>query len=51
MDESRANTLPAEGRAKQLGVVRIGLLGGFSVSVGDRKVDRSAWRWRWQEIS
>jgi DNA-binding SARP family transcriptional activator len=43
---ARANTPQAEGRAKQLGVVRIALLSGFSVSVGDRKVDRSAWRLR-----
>ena len=41
-----ANTLLAEGRAKESGAVRIGLLGGFSVSVGDRKVDESAWRLR-----
>jgi hypothetical protein len=26
--------LPAEGRTKELGALRIGLLGGFSVSVG-----------------
>jgi DNA-binding SARP family transcriptional activator len=26
--------------------VRIGLLGGFSVTVGERKVDESAWRLR-----
>ena len=43
---ARANTLVAEGRAKQSGAVRIGLLGGFSVSVGERKVDESAWRFR-----
>lgn len=41
-----AKTLPAVGRAKRLGVVRIGLLGGFWVSVGERKVDRGAWRTR-----
>jgi predicted ATPase/DNA-binding SARP family transcriptional activator/DNA-binding CsgD family transcriptional regulator len=41
-----ANTPLAEGRAKETGVVRIGLLGGFSVTVGDRKVDESAWRLR-----
>jgi hypothetical protein len=29
-----ASTLPAEARARESGVVRIGLLGGFSVSVG-----------------
>ena len=41
-----ANT-PLDGtRAKKSGVVRIGLLGGFSVAVGDRKVDQSAWRLR-----
>src|SRR5687768_7874297 len=39
-----ANTPLAEARAKELGTVRIGLLGGFSVTVGDRKVDESAWR-------
>ena len=43
---AEANTLLAEGRAKQSGAVRIGLLGGFSVTVGDRKVDESAWRLR-----
>ena len=43
---ARANTPLAEGRAKELGAVRIGLLGGFSVTVGDRKVDESAWRLR-----
>src|SRR5215204_57447 len=41
-----ANTLIAEGHAKQSGAVRIGLLGGFSVTVGERKVDESAWRLR-----
>jgi two-component SAPR family response regulator len=41
-----SNTLLAEARAKELGAVRIGLLGGFSVSVGERKVDESAWRLR-----
>jgi predicted ATPase/DNA-binding SARP family transcriptional activator/DNA-binding CsgD family transcriptional regulator len=41
-----ANTQLAEGRAKELGALRIGLLGGFSVSVGERKVDESAWRFR-----
>jgi predicted ATPase/DNA-binding SARP family transcriptional activator len=41
-----ANTLLAEGRAKELGSLRIGLLGGFSVTVGERKVDESAWRFR-----
>src|SRR5215207_8397087 len=41
-----ANTPLAEGRAKESGAVRIGLLGGFSVSVRDRKVDESAWRLR-----
>jgi hypothetical protein len=41
-----ANNLLAEGRAKELGAVRIGLLGGFSVMVGSRKVDESAWRLR-----
>jgi len=43
---ARANTPVAEARAKDSGIVRIGLLGGFSVSVGDRKVDESAWRFR-----
>jgi DNA-binding SARP family transcriptional activator len=43
---ARANTQLAEGRAKELGAVRIGLLGGFSVTVGERKVDESAWRFR-----
>jgi DNA-binding SARP family transcriptional activator len=43
---AEANTLRAERRAKEPGVVRIGLLGGFSVAVGDRKVDESAWRLR-----
>jgi predicted ATPase/DNA-binding SARP family transcriptional activator/DNA-binding CsgD family transcriptional regulator len=33
-------------RSKESGVVRIGLLGGFSITVGDRKVDASAWRLR-----
>ena len=41
-----ANTLLAEGRAKYSGAVRIGLLGGFWVAVGERKVDESAWRLR-----
>jgi DNA-binding SARP family transcriptional activator len=41
-----ANNLLAEGHAKQSGALRIGLLGGFSISVGDRKVDESAWRLR-----
>jgi DNA-binding SARP family transcriptional activator len=41
-----ASTLPAEARVKESGVVRIGLLGGFSVSVGDRKVAGGAWRLR-----
>jgi DNA-binding SARP family transcriptional activator len=41
-----ANTLLAEAHAKQSGVIRIGLLRGFSVSVGDRKVDENAWRLR-----
>jgi predicted ATPase/DNA-binding SARP family transcriptional activator/DNA-binding CsgD family transcriptional regulator len=40
------NILQAEGRAKDLGAVRIGLLGGYSVTVGERKVDESAWRLR-----
>jgi DNA-binding SARP family transcriptional activator len=43
---AEANTLVAEGRAKQSGALRIRLLGGFSVTVGDRKVDESAWRLR-----
>ena len=41
-----ANTLLAEGRAKHSEALRIGLLGGFSVTVGDRKVDENAWRLR-----
>jgi DNA-binding SARP family transcriptional activator len=41
-----ANALLAESGTKESGAVRIGLLGGFSVSVGDRKVDESAWRLR-----
>jgi two-component SAPR family response regulator len=41
-----ANTLLAEGRAKHSAALRIGLLGGFTVTVGDRKVDESAWRLR-----
>ena len=43
---ARANTPLAEGRAKDLGAVRIWLLGGFSVWVGERKVGESAWRLR-----
>jgi predicted ATPase/DNA-binding SARP family transcriptional activator len=43
---ARENTLLAEERAKQSGAVRIGLLGGFSVTVRDRKVAESAWRLR-----
>ena len=43
---AEANTLPAEGRARKLGAVRIGLLGGFSVTVGERKIDERAWRLR-----
>jgi predicted ATPase/DNA-binding SARP family transcriptional activator/DNA-binding CsgD family transcriptional regulator len=41
---AEANTLLSEAHAKQSGAVRIRLLGGFSVWVGDRKVDESAWR-------
>ena len=41
-----ANTLLAEGRAKHSAALRIGLLGGFSVTVGNRKVDENAWRLR-----
>ena len=41
-----ANALLAESGSKESGTVRIGLLGGFSVTVGDRKVDESAWRLR-----
>jgi DNA-binding SARP family transcriptional activator len=41
-----ANTPLAEGRAKELRALRIGLLGGFSISVGERKVDESTWRLR-----
>src|SRR5918995_1449275 len=43
---SGANIPLAEGRAKESGAVRGRLLGGFSVSVGERKVDESAWRLR-----
>jgi predicted ATPase/DNA-binding SARP family transcriptional activator/DNA-binding CsgD family transcriptional regulator len=43
---AEANTLLAETRTKQSGVVRIGLLGGFSVSVGEHKVEEGAWRLR-----
>jgi predicted ATPase/DNA-binding SARP family transcriptional activator/DNA-binding CsgD family transcriptional regulator len=43
---AQANTPLAEGRAKEAEVVRIGLLGSFSVWVGERKVDESAWRLR-----
>jgi predicted ATPase/DNA-binding SARP family transcriptional activator/DNA-binding CsgD family transcriptional regulator len=43
---AEANSLIAEGRAKEAGTLRIRLLGGFSVWVGDRKVDESAWRFR-----
>jgi DNA-binding SARP family transcriptional activator len=35
-----------DGRANQSAAVRIGLLGRFWVSVGDRKIDESAWRLR-----
>jgi predicted ATPase/DNA-binding SARP family transcriptional activator len=41
-----ANALVAEAGTKESGAVRIGLLGGFSVTVGDRKVDENAWRLR-----
>ena len=41
-----ANNLLAEARAKESGAVRIRLLGGFSVTVENRKVDQSAWRLR-----
>jgi predicted ATPase/DNA-binding SARP family transcriptional activator len=43
---AEANTLLAEGRAKHSAALRIGLLGGFSVTVGNRKVDENAWRLR-----
>ena len=43
---AEANTPLAEGRAKEAEVVRVGLLGGFSVMVGERKVDEGAWRLR-----
>ena len=43
---AEANTPLAEARGKATGAVRIGLLGGFSVTVGERKVDESAWRLR-----
>jgi hypothetical protein len=41
-----ANNLLAKTHGKELGAVRIGLLGGFSVTVGERKVDERAWRLR-----
>jgi predicted ATPase/DNA-binding SARP family transcriptional activator/DNA-binding CsgD family transcriptional regulator len=41
---AQANALLAEAGTKESGAVRIGLLGGFSVTVGDRKVDQNAWR-------
>src|SRR5215213_77325 len=41
-----ANTRLAEGHAQVSGPVRIRLLGGFSVWVGEGKVDESAWRFR-----
>jgi DNA-binding SARP family transcriptional activator len=43
---AEANTSLAEARPKQSGDVRIGLLGGFTVTVGDRKVAENAWRLR-----
>jgi DNA-binding SARP family transcriptional activator len=43
---AEANSPLAETRSKVTGAVRIGLLGGFSVMVGDRKIDESAWRLR-----
>ena len=43
---AEANTVQAERRAKVSGALRIGLLGGFTVSVGERKVDARAWRLR-----
>ena len=43
---AQANTPLAGARAKEAGAVRIGLLGGFSVTVGERKVSESAWRLR-----
>jgi DNA-binding SARP family transcriptional activator len=45
-DTRAANTRLAEGRGKELETVRIGLLGRFSVWVGERKVDEGAWRLR-----
>jgi DNA-binding SARP family transcriptional activator len=41
-----ANTQLAEARGKEARAVRIGLLGSFSISVGERKVDESSWRLR-----
>ena len=41
-----ANIPLAEGRAKETRAVRVRLLGGFSVTVGERNVDESAWRLR-----
>ena len=43
---AEVNTSLAEARPKQSGDVRIGLLGDFTVKVGDRKVDEKAWRLR-----
>ena len=43
---SGANIPLAEGRAKETRAVRVRLLGGFSVTVGERNVDESAWRLR-----
>jgi len=45
-DTRAANTRLAEGRRKESETVRIGLLGRFSISVGERKVDEGAWRLR-----
>jgi predicted ATPase/DNA-binding SARP family transcriptional activator/DNA-binding CsgD family transcriptional regulator len=42
----RVGNAAKDDRGKERGAVRIGLLGRFSVSVGDRKVDGSAWRLR-----
>ena len=43
---ARTNSPLAEAHGKELGAVRIGLLGSFSISVRERKVEESAWRFR-----
>ena len=41
---AEANTLLAEESARQSEIVRIGLLGRFWITVGERKVDLGPWR-------